>query len=288
VSAREKTLEAHQALLNGSGKLPYFKGRGFRTETVKSAWVGYDAERRAFTYPCIAKGGGLLAIHYKSEGRNTKGKRRQWWEGYAANLPPKGHGKRPEDPAKVIPFGLETLTNLEPGSLVVLCGGEEDALSVRQAGYVGLSQPGVGLLEPVYAKEFANLDVVLLYDAGEEAEAGKDALRLKDAGAARVRIASWPEDAPHGADANGRLVEDPEGFETWLQGMIDGAEPLPTFQTEEVERKGEPDQYSDEDSEAPRRKPTQAEVLIGCVAGVELFHVSEGDSYATIPIADHH
>ena len=35
------------------------------------------------------------------------------------------------------------------------------------------------------------------------------------------------------------------------------------------------------------RKPTQAELLIGCAAGAELFHTSEGDSYATVPVAEH-
>jgi hypothetical protein len=76
--------------------------------------VGYDAASGAFTYPCIARGGGLLGIHYKGEGRDEKGKRRQWWGGYAEDLPAKGHGKKPHDPAKVIPFGLETVGDLEP------------------------------------------------------------------------------------------------------------------------------------------------------------------------------
>jgi hypothetical protein len=98
--------------------------------------------------------------------RNEKGKRQQWWGGFAENLPPKRHGKKPADPAKVIPFGLETLRDLKPGSLIVLCCGEEDALSVRQAGYTAVSQPGAGLLEPVYAGEFDGLEVVAFYDAG--------------------------------------------------------------------------------------------------------------------------
>lgn len=35
------------------------------------------------------------------------------------------------------------------------------------------------------------------------------------------------------------------------------------------------------------RKPTQAELLIGCAAGAEFFHTSEGDAYATVPVAAH-
>jgi len=148
VRAREKAIQAHRVLLNG-GKLSYFEQRGISAETSRAAWVGYDAASGAFTYPCIAKSRGLLGIHYKSEGRDEKGKRRQWWGAYAEYLPAKGHGKKPDDPAKIIPFGLETLGNLKQGSLVVLCCGEEDALSIRQAGYTALSQPGAGLLEPI-------------------------------------------------------------------------------------------------------------------------------------------
>src|ERR687897_264081 len=133
MKAREKAIRAARTLLSGSDKLSYFEERGISAETVRAAWVGYDGVSGAFTYPCIARGGGLLGIHYKSEGRDEKGKRRQWWGAYADNLPTKGRGKKPDDPAKVVPFGLETLGNLEPDSLVVLCCGEEDALSVRQA-----------------------------------------------------------------------------------------------------------------------------------------------------------
>ena len=72
--AREEAIRAHIALLNG-GKLCYFEKRGISAETVRAAWVGYDAASGAFTYPCIARAGGLLGIHYKSAERNEKGKR---------------------------------------------------------------------------------------------------------------------------------------------------------------------------------------------------------------------
>src|SRR5215212_5181961 len=188
MSARDKAIQAHRALLNNSGKLTYLRERGIFAETIRAAWVGYDGASGAFTYPCIARGGGLLGIHYKSERRDEKGKRRQWWGRYADDLPPKGHGRKPDDPAKVILFGVETLTNLEPGSLVVLCCGEEDALSVRQAGYAAVSQPGAGLLEPAYAKVFEGLEVIAFYDAGEEDEAREDALKVLEAGAKGARV----------------------------------------------------------------------------------------------------
>jgi hypothetical protein len=243
VTAREKAIRAHRTLLSDSDKLYYFEERGISPETVRAAWVGYDAARGAFIYPCLAKCRGLLGIHYKSEERDQNGKRRQWWGGYAEDLPPKGRGKAPGDPAKVIPFGLETLGHLEPGSLVVLCCGEEDALSVRQAGYTALSQPGAGLLEPVYAKAFEGLEVVVFYDAGEENEARLDALKLLEAGAKGVRVTAWPQRAPHSADINGKLVEDPEGFGGWLDEMVAAAKPPASVVTDAADREGEPDAY---------------------------------------------
>ena len=239
--AREKVIRAHKTLLNG-GKLSYFEERGISAETIRAAWVGYDAASRAFTYPCIARGS-LLGIHYKSEERDQNGKRRQWWGGYAEELPPKGRGKAPGDPAKVIPLGLETLTEREPGSLVILCCGEEDALSLRQVGYAAVSQPGAGLLEPTYAKVFAGLEVVLFYDAGEEHEASEDALKLREAGTKGVRVVGWPRDAPHGADINGKLVEVPESFERWLSEMMAATKPSASIATDVADRVGDPDTY---------------------------------------------
>jgi hypothetical protein len=239
-TVREEAIEACRALFNGSSKHSYFERRGIVAETLKRAGVGY--ETGTFTYPCVRKSGGFLAIPCKSEGRDESGKRRQWWKGYADDLPPKGHGKRPDEPAKVIPFGLETLGNLEPGSPVVLCCGE-DALSLRQMGYTALSQPGAGLLEPVYAREFAGFEVVVFYDAGEEREARKDALKLLEARAREVRIIEWPAAAENGADVNGRLVEDPEGFAEWATRMIANAKALSSVGADHPKRDGQLDMY---------------------------------------------
>jgi hypothetical protein len=246
MDARTLALEAHRALLNGSGKLGYFERRGISRQVIQGAYVGF--RNGAFTYPCIGKSGGLLAIHCKSEARDGKGKRRQWWKGYADDLPQKGHGKNPDKPAKVIPFGLETLKNVETDSLVILCCGEEDALSLRQIGHVALSQPGAGLLEPVYAREMAGLNVVVFYDAGEEQEARKDGLKLLDAGARSVRVVEWPPDSPNGADINGKLVEQPEDFAEWVEAMVSAAHPTSEKATATglppANRIGEPDHYS--------------------------------------------
>ena len=157
MDTRTLMLGTHRALLNGSGKLEYFERRGISRHVIEGAYVG--SRNRAFTYPCIGRNDELLAIHCKSENRDGNGKRRQWWMGYANDLPPRGHGKDPSEPAKVIPFGLEKLKNVGAGSLVILCCGEEDALSLRQADYTALSQPGAGLLEPAYAREMEGLEV---------------------------------------------------------------------------------------------------------------------------------
>lgn len=221
---------------------PYFEKRGIDEEIVKDARIGYS--NGALTYPCIGKDGRLLGVHHKSESRNSKGKRRQWWKGYAEDMPKKGHGKHPGAPAKIIPFGLETLKDLAPGSQVALCCGEEDALSLRQVGYTSLSQPGAGLLEPVYARELAGLEVVVFYDAGEEREAHKDARKLMEAGAKSVHVIRWPPDAPNGADVNGKLVEKPDGLAEWAAEMIRTAQPISSIVPEPIKRGGRADNYN--------------------------------------------
>src|SRR5215218_5261947 len=245
MDTRTLMLGTHRALLNGSGKLEYFERRGISRHVIEGAYVG--SRNRAFTYPCIGRNDELLAIHCKSENRDGNGKRRQWWMGYANDLPPKGHGKKADAPAKVIPFGMETLRGLGAASLVVLCCGEEDALSLRQVGYTALSQPGAGLLEPAYAREMEGLEVVVFYDAGEEQEAHKDAMKLLEAGARSVRVVTWPPYAPNGSDIDGRLVEDAEGFEGWAAEMISEAKPVSDIarsaSAEVRGREGEPDAY---------------------------------------------
>jgi hypothetical protein len=239
----EKLRKDSQVLLNGSGKLDYFTDRGIGRETVAKAGIGYRTGM--FTYPCKDRNHTVLGVHYKSDSRDAKGKRRQRWGDFNPDMPSKGNGA----PAKVIPFGLETLEGLEPGSLVVMCCGEEDALSMRQAGYTALSQPGAALLEPVYAHELAGYEVAVFYDAGEEQEARKDALKLLEGGAESVRVIEWPPDAENGADINGRLVENPDGFEEWAAERIAAARPVateaPAAGTFVMDRAGEPDRYGD-------------------------------------------
>jgi len=214
----ERVLKAQDALLNNSGRLEYFQSRGLVETVIRDARIGLD--RGAFTYPCFSNDGNLLGIHYKSSDRAENKKRKQWWDEYADDLPRKGHGKKPHDPAKIIPFGMETLKGHNPGSTVILCCGEEDALSLRQIGLTALSQAGAGLLEPVYARELVGYEVVVFYDAGEETEARKDALKLREAGIESVRMVEWSPQEPHGSDINGKLVEDPEGFAAWATDMI--------------------------------------------------------------------
>ena len=259
MNAREEVLKARKALLKG--KLSHFERRGLLEATVKDAWIGYTGGE--LLYPCIARTGGLLAVHYKAEARNGNGKRRQRWGLYADELPRKGRGKKPEDPAKIIPFGLETLRDLKPNSLVILCCGEEDALSLRQLGFTGLSQPGAGLLEPAYARELTGFEVVVFYDAGEEREAHKDALTVLEAGAASIRIVTWSPTAPHGADINAQLVADREGFKAWATRMIEDARP-PSDTTIDLSRPGAADVYTENVENAAGRWPELApEALYG-------------------------
>jgi hypothetical protein len=43
----------------------------------------------------------------------------------------------------------------------------------------------------------------------------------------------------------------------------------------------------DSENQAEERKPTQAELLVGCAEGAEPFHTPEGDAYARIRVDDH-
>ena len=250
MSAREEVVRAHQALLNGDNRFSYFEERRLSKVIIKSASVGYQKHEwfkghrgAAFTYPCFDENSELLAVHFKSEARDGKGKRYQKWGLYADDLPPKGHGKNPDAPAKIVPFGMETLHGLKPGSLVVMCCGEEDTLSLRQIGFKVLSQPGAGLLEPVYARQLTGFEVVVFYDAGEEQVARKDALKIVEAKAESVRIVEWPPDASHGSDINERLVENPDSFGQWAAEMIGAAYPISKVKTGAAKRSGKPDKY---------------------------------------------
>jgi hypothetical protein len=84
---------------------------------------------------------------------------------------------------------------------------------------------------------------LIFYDAGEEQEARKDALKVLNAGVRSARIVVWPPEAVHGTDINGQLVENSEGFEQWTSEMIAGAKAL-TATTTSPHREGEPDAYS--------------------------------------------
>jgi hypothetical protein len=47
------------------------------------------------------------------------------------------------------------------------------------------------------------------------------------------------------------------------------------------------EQEQSEPEETEERKPTQAELLVRCAEGAEVFHTPAGDAYATIPVGDH-
>jgi hypothetical protein len=73
MSTRDEVLRARKKLLNGSGKLEYFRHRRIPDEIVEGAYIGYSNGQ--YLYPCIGREGGLLGVHYKSEARDASGKR---------------------------------------------------------------------------------------------------------------------------------------------------------------------------------------------------------------------
>lgn len=110
----------------------------------------------------------------------------------------------------------------------------------------------------------ANLSVVrVFYDAGEEQEARKDALKLLEAGAADVRVAQWPAEAPHGEDINGHLIEDPDGFKRWAVQTIVDATPVGFAPDTGPRRDGEPDTYASPVPDPPPWPALAPEALHG-------------------------
>ena len=147
---------------------------------------------------------------------------------------------------------------------------------MRQAGYAAVSQPGARLLGPAFAKAFAGLEVVVFYDAGEEHEAHKDALKLLEAGARSLRVAEWEKDAPHGSDVNEKLVEDSEGFEKWLAEMVAATNPPASVATDAAGREGKPEAYVASVPEPPPWPELVQEAL--CYPDwIALHHPSSGE-----------
>ena len=105
--------------------------------------------------------------------------------------------------------------------------------------------------------------MVVVYDAGEESEAREDALKLLEAGAKGARVVVWPTGAPHGSDINGKLVEDPEGFEGWLANMIADAKTPDYVPVDTAGRGGNPDTYVSTVLEPPAWPVLDEEALCG-------------------------
>lgn len=76
-----------------------------------------------------------------------------------------------------------------------------------------------------------------------------------------IRVVEWPPDVENGADINGRLVEDPDGFKRWAAQMIAAARPLEKQpQATSKRRAGEPDRYSLEGSSRNGKAPAKLPV----------------------------
>jgi hypothetical protein len=119
--------------------------------------------------------------------------------------------------------------------------------------------------------------------------------RLDEDLALKVLRAGW-----HAASADSReALRDLEGIISDTGENLRAGEPVvggPTLEefapgivrllckwwgwSKEVEQP-EPEEETDE------RKPTQAELLIRCASGADLFHTPAGDCYATVPVGDH-
>jgi hypothetical protein len=105
--------------------------------------------------------------------------------------------------------------------------------------------------------------LLVFYDAGEENEARLDGLKLLQAGAKGVRVVEWPQRAPHGADINGKLVEDAKGFGGWLDERVAEAKPPASAATAAADREGEQDTYVVSTLDSPSWPILAEEALCG-------------------------
>jgi Bifunctional DNA primase/polymerase, N-terminal len=116
--------------------------------------------------------------------------------------------------------------------------------------------------------------------------------------ARKILKAAW-----HAADADsGEALRDLEGIISDTAENLAAGEPVvggPTLE-EQVpgvvrllckwwgwNKRKSGDETAGAHADSEDRKPTQAELLVGCVDGADLFHTPAGDSYATVPVGGH-
>lgn len=168
-------------------------------EVAVAASLTVDKYRDELRIPVLNTNGHVLFFKFRRAPWGGDGPKYRYQKGSSAAL-----------------YGAETLKDLAPGSLVIVCEGELDALAMRTLGYNAVSSSGgAGTWKPHWGSLLENFETVVLYDADRAGVEGalKVASRVP-----RARIAWLPVE--HGKDPTDVIKA---GFVEELRAAVEDA-----------------------------------------------------------------
>jgi hypothetical protein len=199
--SEETRQDYEEALLENIDKLEYLKNvRGLNKTTIKKFHIGWNATRRAYTYP-VLKDGTVYAMRlYRPTSKELK---HSWYNSKTEHTPQL--------------FGTEGLEN-EP--IVILTEGEFDTMLAQQDGFKAVTHNGgAGKFLPSWAPWFKNKVVYIAYDADPAGNSGRNTVAriLKDFARA-IYFVDFPGD--RGTDYTDFRVRDKHTREDF-QALLD-------------------------------------------------------------------
>jgi 5S rRNA maturation endonuclease (ribonuclease M5) len=186
--------------------------------------------------------------------------------------------------AQLVLYRLPELLAADPAVQVHLGEGEKDVDRLRALGLTATCNPmGAGTWRPEYNSNLQGRAVVILPDHDDpgRAHAQKVARSLHGI-AASIKIVELPK-LPEKGDISDWL--DAGGTVEQLQALVEAASEFdpataPAPGTKTIAAKGAKSGDGDEE-------PTQQEILLSIAAAAELFHTSDDESFARIPVNGH-
>lgn len=154
-----------------SGALAYLRGRGLADETIRRAGIGYGefhGRPPAFMLPVRNRRGGLLTL------------KERYWPELWTDPTERQHKSR-----TLAGRGSHLYPALGDERSVILAAGEFDVLvTAQEFEGVAVVTPTTGTaIRDGLLEDFSGRRVALIYDVGEEDAAGRNAARLREAGA---------------------------------------------------------------------------------------------------------
>lgn len=183
--------------------------------------------------------------------------------------------------ARLVPYRLPELLAADPGALVFVPEGEKDVDRLRELGMLGTCNPmGAGKWREEYNSHLQGRAVVILPDNDNpgHSHAQKVARSLHGI-AASVKIVQLPG-LPEKGDVSDWL--DAGGTVEQLQALVEAAPEFDLATSPPLDAKATVTSKGKGDEE-----PTQQEILLAIAAAAELFHTSDDESFARIPVNGH-